>query len=310
MEATAHRPVLLREALAALAVRPGGFWVDGTVGAGGHAEAILRATSPDGRLLACDRDAESLRAARARLAPFGERAVLRHSDYRRLPDLLDEVGSPAVAGILLDLGISSLQLDDPERGFSFQKDGPLDMRIDRTQPATAADLVNSLAEGRLAAILKEYGEEKAAGRIARVVARERAKAPITSTRRLAEIVAEAAPARGPSRIHPATRTFQALRLAVNDELAELDGGLASALEVLAPGGRLAVLSYHSGEDRRVKEFLLRESRGCICPPQLPVCGCGRKPRMRLLGRGRGPSAAEARRNPRARSARLRGGVRC
>jgi 16S rRNA (cytosine1402-N4)-methyltransferase len=193
MEATAHRPVLLREALAALAVRPGGFWVDGTVGAGGHAEAILRATSPDGRLLACDRDAESLRTARARLAPFGERVVLRHADYRRLPGLLDEVGVPAVAGILLDLGISSLQLDDPERGFSFQKDGPLDMRIDRTQQATAADLVNSLAEERLAAILKQFGEEKAAGRIARAVARERAKAAITSTRRLAEIVAVANP---------------------------------------------------------------------------------------------------------------------
>src|SRR6266545_4770431 len=159
MEATAHRPVLLREALAALAVRPGGFWVDGTVGAGGHAEAILRATAPDGRLLACDRDAESLQTARSRLAPFGERVDLRHADYRRLPALLDEVGAPAVSGILLDLGISSLQLDDPQRGFSFQKDGPLDMRIDRTQPTTAADLVNTLTMDRLAAILKEHGEE-------------------------------------------------------------------------------------------------------------------------------------------------------
>src|SRR5215510_977602 len=306
MEATAHRPVLLREALAALAVRPGGFWVDGTVGAGGHAEAILRATSPDGRLLACDRDAESLRAARARLAPFGERAVLRHSDYRRLPDLLDEVGSPAVAGILLDLGISSLQLDDPERGFSFQKDGPLDMRIDRTQPATAADLVNSLAEGRLAAILKEYGEEKAAGRIARVVARERAKAPITSTRRLAEIVAEAAPARGPSRIHPATRTFQALRIATNREIEGLDSLIEAAVARLQPGGRIAVIAFHSLEDRIVKNGLRGLTRRCVCPRDLPICACGRPGLVRLItAKAVRPSAEEARLNPRSRSARLR-----
>src|SRR5437867_11540255 len=189
MGTTAHRPVLLWEALEALAVRPGGLWVDGTVGGGGHAEAILRATAPDGRLFACDRDAEALETARGRLAPFGERVLLRHADYRRLPALLDEIGAGPVSGILLDLGISSLQLDDPGRGFSFQKDGPLDMRIDRSQPATAAELVNTLPQEKLAAILKEYGEERAAGRIARAVARERARAPIETTRRLADVVA-------------------------------------------------------------------------------------------------------------------------
>ena len=306
MEATAHRPVLLREALAALAVRPGGFWVDGTVGAGGHAEAILRATSPDGRLLACDRDAESLRTARARLAPFEERVVLRHADYRRLPELLDEVGVPAVAGILLDLGISSLQLDDAERGFSFRKDGPLDMRIDRTQPATAADLVNSLAEERLAAILKEYGEEKAAGRIARAVARERAKAPITSTRRLAEIVAATVPVRGPSRIHPATRTFQALRIATNREIEGLGSLIETAAGRLQPGGRIAVIAFHSLEDRIVKKSLRGLTRRCVCPRDLPICACGRPGLVRMItGKAVRPSAEEARVNPRSRSARLR-----
>jgi 16S rRNA (cytosine1402-N4)-methyltransferase len=306
MEATAHRPVLLREALAALAVRPGGFWVDGTVGAGGHAEAILRATSPDGRLLACDRDAESLQTARARLAPFEERVVLRHADYRRLPELLDEVGVPAVAGILLDLGISSLQLDDAERGFSFRKDGPLDMRIDRTQPATAADLVNSLAEERLAAILKEYGEEKAAGRIARAVGRERAKAPITSTRRLAEIVAATVPGRGPSRIHPATRTFQALRIATNREIEGLDSLIETAAGRLQPGGRIAVIAFHSLEDRIVKKSLRGLTRRCVCPRDLPICVCGRPGLVRMItGKAVRPSAEEARVNPRSRSARLR-----
>src|SRR5881296_2542828 len=182
METTAHRPVLLREALGALAVRSGGFWVDGTVGAGGHAEAILRATAPHGRLLACDRDADALATSRLRLAPFGERVLLRHADYRRLPELLDEIGDAPVSGILLDLGISSLQLDDPGRGFSFQQDGPLDMRMDRSQPTTAADLVNALPEERLAAILRVHGEEKSAGRIARAIARERARAPIATTR--------------------------------------------------------------------------------------------------------------------------------
>jgi 16S rRNA (cytosine1402-N4)-methyltransferase len=306
METTAHRPVLLRETLEALAVGPGGFWVDGTVGAGGHAEAILRATAPDGRLLACDRDAEALAASRLRLAPFGERVVLRHADYRRLPALLDEIGAPPVSGILLDLGISSLQLDDPGRGFSFQQDGPLDMRIDRSQPTTAADLVNALAEERLAAILRDHGEEKAAGRIARAVARERTRAPIATTRRLAEIVASAAPPRGASRIHPATRTFQALRIEVNRELDGLDRLIEEAVARLAPRGRCAIISFHSLEDRVVKRTFRGLTRHCVCPRDLPVCACGRPGVVRLITpKALRPSVAEARENPRSRSARLR-----
>ena len=306
METTAHQPVLLREALEALAVRPGGFWVDGTVGAGGHAEAILRATAPEGRLLACDRDAEAFETARRRLASFGERVVLRHADYRRLGALLDEAGVPRVAGILLDLGISSLQLDDPGRGFSFQKDGPLDMRMDRTERTTAADLVGALAEERLAAILREHGEEKAARRIARALVRERARAPIATTRRLAEIVASVLRVRGPSRIHPATRTFQALRIAVNREIEGLDRLIEEAVTRLEPGGRIAVISFHSLEDRVVKQTLRGLTRRCVCPRDLPVCACGRPGIVRLVGsKALRPSAEEVLRNPRSRSARLR-----
>lgn len=306
MEGTAHEPVLLREALQALAVRPGGLWVDGTVGGGGHAEAILRATAPDGRLLACDRDLQAVESARERLAPFGDRAVLRHADYRRLPALLDEIGADRVSGILLDLGISSPQLDDPGRGFSFQKDGPLDMRIDRSQTTTAADLVNTLPEDRLAAILKEFGEDRAAKRVARAVARARARAPILTTGRLAEIVAAAAPAHGPSRIHPATRAFQALRIAVNRELEGLDRLLEEAAARLEPGGRIAVVSFHSLEDRVVKRTFRGLTRRCVCPRDLPVCACGRPGVVRLVTpRAVRPSADEERRNPRCRSARLR-----
>jgi 16S rRNA (cytosine1402-N4)-methyltransferase len=247
-----------------------------------------------------------LESARLRLLPFGERVVLRHADYRLLPALLDELGAGPISGILLDLGISSLQLDDPGRGFSFQKDGPLDMRIDRSQPATAADLVNTLSEDRLAAILKEYGEERAAGRIARAIVRARVRAPIEATLRLAEIVAAAAPARGPSRIHPATRTFQALRIATNSELEGLDRLLEEAAGRLEPGARIAVISFHSLEDRIVKRTLRGLTRRCVCPRDLPVCACGRPGIVRLVtARAVRPSAGEMLGNPRSRSARLR-----
>ena len=306
MDGTAHEPVLLREALEALAVSPGGFWIDGTVGAGGHAEAILRATAPDGRLLACDRDAQAVESARKRLAPFGDRVLLRHADYRRLPALLDEIGTGKVSGFLLDLGISSSQIDDPGRGFSFRKDGPLDMRIDRSQTTTAADLVNTLPEDRLAAILKEYGEDRAAKRVARAVTRARARAPILTTGRLAEIVAAAVPSHGPSRIHPATRAFQALRIAVNRELEGLDRLLEEAAARLEPGGRIAVISFHSLEDRVVKRTFRGLTRRCVCPRDLPVCACGRPGIVRLVTpRAVRPSAEEERSNPRSRSARLR-----
>ncbi len=301
-----HRPVLLREAVDALACHAGGLWVDGTAGSGGHAEAILRATAPGGRLVAIDRDAGAIEAARPRLAAFGERAVLRHADYRQLPRLLDELGAPTVSGILLDLGISSLQLDDPGRGFSFREDGPLDMRMDRSQTTTAADLVNTLPEGRLASILKDYGEEPRARPIARAIVQARGRAPIRSTRALADIVAPPGSRRGPARIHPATRTFQALRVAVNDELEGLGLLLEQAAGLLEPGGRIVVIAFHSLEDRLVKRTLRGLTRRCICPRDLPVCACGRPGLVRLVtSRPIRPSASEVRDNPRSRSARLR-----
>ncbi|MBI4168585.1 MAG: 16S rRNA (cytosine(1402)-N(4))-methyltransferase RsmH [Acidobacteria bacterium] len=316
MELELHRPVLLQETLSALACSQGGLWVDGTVGAGGHAEAILRATSPDGRLLGCDRDAEALEAARARLAGFGPRAILRHAEHARIPALLDEIGAGAVDGILLDLGVSSMQLDDPERGFSLREDGPLDMRMDRTQTTTAADLVNALSEREIASILARFGEEPRAARIARAIVRERERGPITSTGRLAAIVARAVGARPaardrarpgrPGRIHPATRSFQALRIAVNNELEGLDRLLEESAGRLRGGGRLAVISFHSLEDRIVKRTFRSLARRCICPRDLPVCACGRPDLVRLVTpRPIRPAEDEVRRNPRSRSARLR-----
>jgi 16S rRNA (cytosine1402-N4)-methyltransferase len=306
MEQRSHRPVLLEETIAALGCRPGGLWVDGTVGAGGHAEAILRATTPDGRLLGCDRDSEAVESARLRLAPYGDRVSLRHSDHRRLPELLDRLGAGPADGILLDLGASSLQFDDPARGFTFREDGPLDMRMDRMQATTAADLVNALREQEIKAILERFGEEPQAGRIARAIVHERRREPIRTTVRLADLVANAVVRRGPVRIHPATRTFQALRIVVNDELAGLDRLLEEAAARLAPGGRMAVIAFHSLEDRIVKRTFRALARRCICPRDLPVCACGRPDLLRLVTlRAVRPSPEEVRANPRSRSARLR-----
>ncbi|HEU4400743.1 MAG TPA: 16S rRNA (cytosine(1402)-N(4))-methyltransferase RsmH [Candidatus Polarisedimenticolia bacterium] len=332
MQKGSHRPVLLAEVVAALGCRPGGLWVDGTLGAGGHAEAILRATAPDGRLLGCDRDAGALERARSRLEPFVTRIALHHADHRRLPDLLDASGLGPANGILLDLGVSSLQLDDPERGFSFRDDGPLDMRMDRSEATTAADLVNRLPEKEIASLLARYGEEPAARRIARAIARERDEAPITTTTRLAAIVAGAigrrggegrdsvarrgrpsrarrgaagaSPGRGP--LHPATRTFQAVRIAVNRELEGLDRLLEEATLRLRPGGRIAVISFHSLEDRIVKRTFRALARRCICPRDLPLCACGRADLVRLPHlKPLRPGPEEIRDNPRSRSARLR-----
>jgi 16S rRNA (cytosine1402-N4)-methyltransferase len=306
MDPTTHRSVLLDETLERLACRPGGLWVDGTLGGGGHAEAILRATSPGGRLLGCDRDDEALEAARRRLAPFGERAILRQADYRELPAILDLMDAGPPDGIVLDLGVSSLQLDDPRRGFSFLHDGPLDMRMDRTQATTAAGLVNGLPAREIAAILARCGEEPAARRIASRIVREREREPITTTARLAEIVARAAAPRRRPRIHPATRTFQALRIAVNGELDGLGEALQDLAMRLRPGGRIAVIAFHSLEDRIVKQSLRALAHRCVCPRDLPRCACGLPDVMRLLTRRPvRPGAAELRDNPRSRSARLR-----
>jgi 16S rRNA (cytosine1402-N4)-methyltransferase len=306
MDDAIHRPVLLQETIAALNCRPGGCRVDGTVGAGGHAEAILRATGPDGRLLGCDRDAAILEHARRRLTPFGDRVILRKGDYRRLTRLLDDLSWQRVDGILLDLGVSSLQFDDPARGFAFQHDGPLDMRMDRDQPTTAADLVNRMPQAELTSILTRFGEEPAARRIAGALVRARKNAPIATTTRLAEIVARAAGPQRNRRVHPATRTFQALRIAVNDELSGLGSGLEAAAGRLAARGRLAVIAFHSLEDRIVKRTFHALSHRCRCPRDLPVCGCGRPDLVRLVTpRPIRPAEEEIRHNPRSRSARLR-----
>jgi len=296
-----HIPVLLQATLTYLRVRPGGTYVDATVGGGGHAEAILSATAPDGRLLGLDLDPEALEVARRRLAPFGERVVLRHGSFALLATLAADF-APA-DGILLDLGLSSLQLADPVRGFSFSQEGPLDMRFDPDAGGpTAADLVNDLSVKELTEILYRYGEERQARRIAEAIVAAR---PIRSTRHLAEVVA-AAVGRGRRRIHPATRTFQALRIAVNDELGALQVALPQALDLLAPGGRLVVISFHSLEDRIVKRFLRQEARDCICPPESPACTCGHRARLRVLTRKPvRPTPEEVVQNPRSRSARLR-----
>jgi 16S rRNA (cytosine1402-N4)-methyltransferase len=286
-----HVPVLLAETLELLAVTPGGLWVDGTLGLGGHAEAVLRASSPDGRLVGLDRDAEALERARERLRPFGARVQLAHADYREIPERL---GGERASGILLDLGVSSLQLDDPERGFSLRRDGPLDMRMDRSARGTAFELVNRLRESELADLIHELGEEPFARRIARAIARARERAPIQTTGELAEIVRRAAPRSRRPGFHPATRTFQALRIRVNRELDGLGDALERAAACLRPGGRMVVIAFHSLEDRAAKtSFRTLASRGFAL--------LNRKPLR--------PGADETRANPRARSARLRALVR-
>ena len=282
-----HVPVLLAETLELLAVRPGGLWVDGTVGLGGHAEAVLRATAPDGRLVGFDRDPEALERAQARLAPFGERVRLEHADYREIPERLGE--APA-DGILLDLGVSSLQLDDAERGFSFQREGPLDMRMDRGARGTAAELVNRMREKDLADVLHELGEEPFSRRIARAIVRARESEPIRTTTRLAEIVRRAAPRSRRPGFHSATRTFQALRIRTNRELDGLEPAFERIASRLRAGGRLVVIAFHSLEDRAAKQaFRSLAARGFSVLTRKPLR----------------PSEAETRVNPRARSARLR-----
>ncbi len=288
--------------MSALAPQSGGRFIDATVGAGGHAAGLLAASAPDGRLLGLDRDPAALAVARERLSTYGERVRLVQADFADLAAIAHTQGFAPVDGVLFDLGVSSLQLADPNRGFSFQAEGPLDMRFDPTQDLTAADLINELPVDDLAELLYQYGEERESRRIARAIAQAR---PIRTTRQLAEVVARAIGGRV-GRIHPATRTFQALRIAVNDELARLKAALPQAVAVLRPGGRLAVIAFHSLEDRIVKEFMRRESRGCICEPGLPACVCGHKASLRLITRKPiTPSAGEVQANPRSRSAKLR-----
>jgi len=301
MTKPAHLPVLYQETIQAINPRSPGRYVDGTVGAGGHAAALLEASSPEGELLGLDVDPQALELAGARLAPFGSRVTLVQAHFSTFPEELVRKGWDFVQGILLDLGVSSMQLDTPQRGFSFMQDGPLDMRLDPRQEETAADLVNGLAEDVLADILWRYGDERRSRRIARAICRAR---PISTTLELAETVKRAAGK--PGRIHPATRTFQALRIAVNHELEAIETTLPLAVTALAAGGRLAVISFHSLEDRIVKKFMRRESQDCICPGEQPVCTCSHQASLNLISRSAiKPQKGEIFTNSRARSARLR-----
>lgn len=297
-----HRPVLYQEVIENLRPRAGGRYVDGTLGAAGHAFGILQASHPDGVLLGLEVDPSALALARERLAAFGKRAIVVRASYATLSEQVQALGWTEVDGILLDLGVSSMQLDDPERGFSFRTDAPLDMRFDPAQPVSAATLVNTLPEDELADLLFRFGEERRARQVAWAIVRAR---PVTTTAQLASLVASVTSSGKPG-MHPATRTFQALRIAVNHELEALERVLPQAVACLAPQGRLAVISFHSLEDRMVKHFFQQESKDCLCPPRQPVCTCGHKASLRLVTRSPiRPSEAEIAANPRARSARLR-----
>lgn len=302
-----HRPVLLEECIQGLAIRPDGIYVDGTLGRGGHSEEIAKRLTAGGRLLCIDRDRQALEEGAARLAPWAGQITFLHGNFGDLDALLDQAGVGQVDGMLFDLGVSSPQLDDPERGFSYQTDAPLDMRMDREDALTAWTVVNQWPQGELRRILTQYGEERHAGAIASAIVRAREQAPIATTGQLVEVIRRAMPAAAlREKQHPAKRSFQALRIAVNGELEELTAMLRGAASRLAPGGRLAVITFHSLEDRIVKKTMQELATGCTCPPNFPVCVCGKKPTVRLVNRKPivcGP--AELTYNPRARSAKLR-----
>ncbi|HIQ69979.1 MAG TPA: 16S rRNA (cytosine(1402)-N(4))-methyltransferase RsmH [Candidatus Avoscillospira stercorigallinarum] len=301
-----HRSVLLLPTVEALAVRPDRIYLDGTLGGAGHSyEIASRLTT--GRLIGLDRDETALAAAGARLAPFAGRVTLVHSNFADLAQVLDSLDIPAVDGMLFDLGVSSPQLDDAERGFSYMQDAPLDMRMDRTAGLTAYEVVNTWPEAELKRILYTYGEERYAPRIAAAIAARRTERPIATTLELADLIRSAMPAQAlREKQHPAKRSFQAIRIAVNDELGAVERMLASAIDRLNPGGRLAVITFHSLEDRIVKTAFQEAARGCTCPKDFPVCVCGKKPKVKLITRH--PivaDEAELAENPRARSAKLR-----
>lgn len=306
-----HRPVMLAEVVEALEPQRGGLYVDGTVGAGGHGAGVLEAAAPGSRFWGLDRDKGAIQLAAERLSVYGNRVKLWQVTFDRLGRCLAQEDEEGADGILLDLGVSSMQLDDPSRGFAFRFEAPLDMRMGADGPS-AADLVNSLDENQLARLFRELGEESQARRIARALVKARGSGPIDSTVRLASLVEEALTAgeRRKRKLHPATQVFMALRLKVNDELGQLERFLKGAPGWLKPGGRLAIISYHSLEDRRVKRAMRAWADPCTCPPDLPLCACGLKPLARLpFRKALKPSAGEVAANPRARSARLRVAVR-
>ncbi|MFX4261408.1 16S rRNA (cytosine(1402)-N(4))-methyltransferase RsmH [Pelotomaculum propionicicum] len=305
-----HQPVMLEEVIEGLNVRPGGVYVDCTLGGAGHSEAILKIINESvtgGQLVALDQDPAAISAAEKRLAPYKDRVLLVKANFATVADVLNELGIEEVDGFLFDLGTSSHQLDNPARGFSYQHDAPLDMRMDPGQPLTAGDLVNSLSEEELADIIKDYGEERWASRIASFIRAERKVQPIETTGQLVEIIKKAIPAsarrQGP---HPAKRTFQALRIAVNRELEILESAVSSAVQALRPGGRICVITFHSLEDRIIKDLYRRLASPCKCPREFPVCVCGGRKTLRIItSRPVVPSKEELESNPRARSAKLR-----
>jgi 16S rRNA (cytosine1402-N4)-methyltransferase len=302
-----HLSVMPREVLSYLQPHAGGVYLDGTLGGAGHARLILEASAPDGLLIGLDRDSAALAKAAAVLAPFGERARLRHAEFAAAEPELTALGIDGLDGMLLDLGVSSHQLDTPERGFSFRDDGPLDMRMDQSRGETAASVVNHRDGAELVRIFRDYGEERWAKKIARRICQVRQEQPFETTRQLAELIRETVP-RGhqPARIHPATRVFQALRIFVNGELEQVRAGVALGLRLLRPNGRLVVISFHSLEDRIVKQMFREAATGCICPPKLPLCQCGREPEIEILTRRAvRPIEDEIEQNPRSRSAILR-----
>ncbi len=297
-----HIPVMVEEVIVGLVADPDGTYVDATAGGGGHSSALLQALSPKGRLLAVDRDQEAVAAVRARLAADA-RVVVRQGRFTELPQLLLQEGMGPLSGVLFDLGVSSHQIDAPARGFSYQADGPLDMRMDAEVGQTAAELIAASGEAELIELIVRYGEERAARRIAYSICRQQRLAPLTTTQALRQAVAATQPQMLNKTL---ARVFQALRIAVNDELGQLQAGLTAVETALKPGGRLAVMAYHSLEDRLVKQHLAALVRGCICPPRLPVCTCGRKPSFKRVGpKLQRAGAAEVAQNARARSAVLR-----
>ena len=302
MSLPTHIPVLLNEAVEELRPQPGGCFVDCTVGLGGHAATILERISPSGRLLGIDDDPEAIKIAQIKLSGYGEAFTLVNDNFVNLETICSKYHFHPVDGILFDLGVSSLQLDTAQRGFSFQLEGPLNMRFNPEQGLTVGDIVNTFSEWELAQLIKNYGEERHARRIARHIVQSR---PITTTSVLARAVVQVLGGRH-TRIHPATRTFMALRIAVNSELQNLEFALKQTINLLRPGGRLVVISYHSLEDRIVKQFMRREASGCLCPPGTVICRCGHVPTLKLISRKViKPTSLEIESNPRSRSAKLR-----
>lgn len=300
-----HKSVLLRESIEYLNIKPDGIYVDGTLGLGGHSEQIARQLSA-GRLIAIDQDETAIARSRERLAPWQDRITFVHGNFRDLGSILDNAGVDLADGMLFDLGVSSPQLDESDRGFSYMNDAPLDMRMDRSAALTAADVVNTWTESELTRILRDYGEERYAGRIAAAIARRREKKPVVTTLDLVDIIKSAMPGAAlREKQHPAKRSFQAIRIAVNDELTAEREMLLTAMDRLAPGGRLCVISFHSLEDRIVKTAVRERENGCTCPPDFPVCVCGFKKTMQTVTKPITASEEELRENPRARSARLR-----